>query len=119
MSAHTVSVREVEGVSVVEFQGRLTMGEAVEDFIEAVRKSVEAGRARVVIDLGNVVYIDSSGMGGLMGAASRARAAGGRLKLCSVPEKVMRLFEAGNLQRAFEIYPHEAAALASFRATSA
>lgn len=109
-----ISVREVGAVVVFDVTGRLTMGAAARDLGMKVRQTVEAGRKQVVINLAEVGYIDSSGMGELVSALSAARSAGGQLKLAGVQAKVLRIFEVSNLEQVFEIHPDEAAALASF-----
>jgi bifunctional UDP-N-acetylglucosamine pyrophosphorylase/glucosamine-1-phosphate N-acetyltransferase len=107
--------RDMGNVTVLELSGRLTLGTGVEDFGNKVREIVEAGRRELLVNLTKVAYIDSAGLGALVRAMTTATRSGGRCKLCSVPPKVRILLETAGLHRALEIYPDEAAALASFR----
>ncbi len=113
-SSASVSVREAGPVIVVDVAGRLTMGEPADQLGQKIRQVVEAGGSRVILNLSNVVYVDSSGMGALMAAASTVRAKGGQLKLSGINPKVLRLIEVANLDRVLEMYPHEAEAVESF-----
>ena len=113
----SVTVREVDSVAVFEVSGRLTLGRAAEYFRERIQERVARGSKNVIVSFAHVVYIDSAGLGGLVAAMTTLRAAGGQLKLTSMPAEILRIFEAANLDRAFDIHPHEAAALASFGAS--
>jgi anti-sigma B factor antagonist len=68
----------------------------------------------VLVNLAETTYVDSAGMGELVGAMAALEKTGGQLKLSDVPEKVMALLEVANLRRVLDIHGHEAAALASF-----
>lgn len=110
----TINIREVGPVAVIEVYGRITLGEAAKELGEKIRRAMQTGRKQVLVNLARLDYIDSAGMGELVGAMSSFRSKGGQLKLSGVPDKILRLLETANLQRVFEIHPNEAAALASF-----
>jgi len=114
-----IGVRQVGAVTVIDIAGRLTLGEPVTRLREKIQGSKEAGRNRVLVNLAQTTYIDSSGIGELVGAMAALRTAGGQLKLSGLSQKVLALFEVANLKRALDIHPHEAAALASFTDKSA
>lgn len=113
--AAAIGVRQVGAVTVIDVSGRLTLGEPVSELHEKIHASRQAGRNRVIINLAETTYVDSSGIGELVGTMAALRTAGGQLKLSSISQKVLALFEVANLNRVLDIHPHEAAALASFR----
>ncbi len=110
----TVAMRETAGVTIFDLTGRLTMGEVSRELHKKIHQALGAGRNQVLVNLANVAYIDSTAIGELVAAMTSLRNSGGQLKLSGLPGQVYSLFEAANLHRVFEIYPHEAAALASF-----
>ncbi len=109
-----INVRNVGQVVVIEVSGRLTMGGPASELAERIRQAHEEGHNKVVVSMANLIYIDSSGMGALMSAASSLRSSGAEIKLSGIPPKVLRLLQVSNLDRAFEIHTHEASALDSF-----
>lgn len=114
-----VSSRQVGAVTVFEVPGRLTMGELAGEFAGKVRAALDADHTLLLVDLADVRYIDSTGVGALVGAMSSTRAKGGQFKVCGVPDKVMRLLEATKLAGVLDISPDEPTALASFAASGA
>jgi len=112
-----ITVREVGRVTVFSVSGRITLGDPATQLGQKIRQALEGGRRQLVVNLADVVYIDSAGMGTLVDATMAARKSGGQLKLASIPRKVRDLLEATNLFRVLEVHPDEAAALASFSET--
>jgi bifunctional UDP-N-acetylglucosamine pyrophosphorylase/glucosamine-1-phosphate N-acetyltransferase len=112
-----ITVREVGPVTVFSVSGRITLGDPATQLGQKIRQALEGGRRQLVVNLADVVYIDSAGMGTLVDATMAARKSGGQLKLASIPRKVRDLLEATNLFRVLEVHPDEAAALASFSET--
>jgi anti-sigma B factor antagonist len=104
-------------VTVFSVSGRITLGDPATQLGQKIRQALEGGRRQLVVNLADVVYIDSAGMGTLVDATMAARKSGGQLKLASIPRKVRDLLEATNLFRVLEVHPDEAAALASFSET--
>lgn len=109
-----VIVRGFGDVTVFDIGGRLTLGEPVAQLGQEVRPMIEAGRNKLVLNLTRVTYVDSAGMGALVGILKATREAGGQLKLSGLPLKVRVLLETADLNRVFDIHPDEASALASF-----
>lgn len=109
-----ITIREVGPVSVLNVTGRLTLGGKTKDLGLKVRERIEAGYKKIVINLSGVDYIDSTGIGELVSAASLVRATDGQLKLAGVQTKVLRIFEVAKLGQIFEFHPDEASALARF-----
>ena len=112
-----ITVREVGPVTVFSVSGRITLGDPATQLGQKIRQALEGGRRQLVVNLADVVYIDSAGMGTLVDATMAARKSGGQLKLASIPRKVRDLLEATNLFRVLEVHPDEATALASFSET--
>ena len=95
--------------AVVAVEGRLTATGAPR-LRQSVDDAVAAGRARVVIDMGAVEFIDSSGIGALIGGLKSTRLADGDLRIAAVPETVRRVLKLTNLDRALREYPNAEAA---------
>lgn len=110
-----ISVREAGSVTILDVSGRLTMGNPSEELRRKINESRDAGRKWVLVNLANVVYVDSAGMGELVGAMKMLRNSGGELKLSGMGDRLLTLFAAAKLKHVFEIHSHESAALASFR----
>lgn len=111
-----IQTRLAEKVTVMDISGRVTIGAAASEFSQKLRQIFEGGQNQVLLNLSNVTYMDSSGIGALVAAAALAHSQKGHLKLSNVPVKIMSLLEAARLHRAFEIHPDEATALGSFPA---
>jgi stage II sporulation protein AA (anti-sigma F factor antagonist) len=109
----TVTVRRVDNVSVVELEGNLIMGEPVNAFRGQVYKELESGMKNLAIGLTRVTYIDSSGVGALVGAYVSAVKAEGRCVLFGASARVLSLLRIVRLDAAVEIVGDEATAIAS------
>jgi bifunctional UDP-N-acetylglucosamine pyrophosphorylase/glucosamine-1-phosphate N-acetyltransferase len=112
--AMTTVVREVGSVTVLEVDGRLTLGPPVEALSQEIRRVLEGGSRKLLLNLARLSYVDSAGMGALVSAMKATREHGGQFKLCSIVPKVLTLIETANLNQVFEILPDEASGLASF-----
>ncbi len=114
-----ISIRLVNGISVVDLEGRITLG-ATAALLRGTMKELLAGdQYRILLNLSNVSYIDSSGLGELIGAFSAVSDRGGRLKLANIQPRVDELMRLTKLYSVFDIYDSEAEALRSFRARAA
>jgi anti-sigma B factor antagonist len=115
MSA-TVVIRHVEGITILDVKGRITLGEGGVTLRDAVHEAIKTGTKKLIIDLGGVSYMDSSGLGELTGAAVSAKNAGCDLKLLNLTKKLDDLMQITKLATIFDIYTDEKTALASFSA---
>lgn len=106
--------REVGRVIVLDVSGRITLGEGNVMLREIVRDLAEKGNKNIVLNLGEVVYIDSSGIGELVKAHATIRNQGGVLKLASLNKRVHDLLQMTRLSNVFDIEKDEASALKSF-----
>ncbi len=106
--------RMVDGVAVESMDGRIVLGEESTALREKVKTLLGSGKKKIVLDMANVSYIDSSGLGALVASHTSARAQGATLKLCNLGTKFQEILQVTKLVTVFEVYPSEAAAIASF-----
>lgn len=109
------TTRESNGISIVDLSGRITLGEGSSTIREMVRDLLGKGQKKILLNLADVNYIDSSGLGELVSAFTTVRNQGGELKLLSLNKKVRDLLQITRLYTVFEVFDQEAAAVASFR----
>lgn len=109
-----ISTREVEGVTIVDISGRITLGEETGTLRNLVRDLVSKGKKKIVLNLANVSYIDSSGVGELVGSFTTVRSQGGELKLLNLTKKVHDLLQITKLYTVFDIKDDEFTAVKSF-----
>ena len=110
----STSIRDVAGVTVVDLSGRITLGEASGQIRATVRNLLDSNVSKLVLNLAEVSYIDSSGLGELVSAYTTARSKGCTVKLLHVQAKVQDLLTVTKLYTVFESHTDEAAAIASF-----
>ncbi len=106
--------RQVDAVTIVDLSGRITLGEGSVVLRDTIRDLVSKGRNKILLNLGNVTYIDSSGIGELVSAFTTVRNQGGELKLLNLTKKVHDLLQITKLYTVFDIKDDEAAAVQSF-----
>lgn len=106
--------RQVDGVTIVDLSGRITLGEGSVILRDTIRDLVSKGRNRILLNLGDVTYIDSSGIGELVSAFTSVRNQGGELKLLNLTKKVHDLLQITKLYTVFDIKDDETAAVQSF-----
>ena len=108
-----IDVREVGTVTVVAPRGDVDMAVA-DDVRVRLTELVDRGRSRLVLDLGAVMYIDSSGLGALVAAMKHARAAGGDIKVCALETDVRALFEMTRLNKVLAVHANAQEAIAAW-----
>jgi anti-sigma B factor antagonist len=113
--ALTIASREVDGVSVLDLSGRITLGEGSVQLRDAIRDLIGKGQKSILLNMGDINYIDSSGLGELVSAYTTARNQGAGLKLLKLTQKVHDLLQLTKLYTVFDIFDDEASAIASFR----
>lgn len=109
------TTRDSNGVSVVDLSGRITLGEGSSTIREMVRDLLGKGQKKILLNLADVNYIDSSGLGELVSAFTTVKNQGGELKLLGLNKKIRDLLQITRLYTVFEVFEQEAAAVASFR----
>ena len=107
--------REVGDVAIVDFSGKITLGEGSATLRTTVRELVVAGHRKILLNLGDVDYIDSSGIGELVGAYTTVRSASGELKLMALTKRVKDLIQITRLFTVFDVQADETAAISAFR----
>lgn len=108
------STRQVDGVTIVDLSGRITLGEGSVVLRDTIRDVVGQGNKQILLNLGDVTYIDSSGIGELVSAYTSVRNQGGELKLLNLTKKVHDLLQITKLYTVFDIKDDEAAAISAF-----
>jgi anti-sigma B factor antagonist len=109
------SNRQVSGITVVDLSGRITLGEGSTVLRETVKDLLSKGQRKILLNLGDVTYIDSSGIGELVSAFTSVRNQGGELKLLNLTKKVHDLLQITKLYTVFDIKDDEATAIQSFK----
>ena len=110
-----ISTRQVDGVTVLDMSGRITLGEGSVQLRDGVRDLLAKGQKHILLNLGDVTYIDSSGIGELVSAFTTAKNQGGELKLLNLTRKVHDLLQITKLYTVFDVKDDEASAIASFK----
>ena len=113
-----ITSRTIDGVTVVHCAGRLTLGEESAALRQQVKDLISTSR-QIVLDLGQVTYIDSSGLGTLVALYTSARSAGGNIKLASLNSRSRELLQVTRLYTVFETYDSAEEAARSFSAPAA
>jgi anti-sigma B factor antagonist len=107
---------EVGDVTVLHLQGPITLGEATSRFRNLIHEFLDAGKRNIVLNLGEVYYIDSSGLGELVAAFTTTAHRGGTLKLAKLTKKVQDVVQLTKVYRVFDVFPDEETAVRSFSA---
>jgi anti-sigma B factor antagonist len=115
----TASTRQVGGVTVVDISGRIELGEESAALRDLVSELLNNGHKQILLNLGAVHYIDSSGLGTLVSSFTSARKQGGELKLLNLTDKVTDLMQMTKLYTVFDIKNDEAVAVKSFGQSTA
>jgi anti-sigma B factor antagonist len=105
----------VDGVMLLDMRGRITLGPETEMLRTKLKELHTAGHHHVILNLGEVTYLDSVGLGTLVGAFTSIRNAGGSMKLLHLPRGVQQLLQVTRLSTVFEIYEDLPGAVASFK----
>ena len=109
-----LNTRQVGEVSVVDVAGRITLGEGSSAMRDLLRKMVGEGNKKILLNLGEVSYIDSSGIGELVSGFTTVTNSGGQLKLLNLNKRVKDLLQITKLYTVFDVHEDEASAIRSF-----
>ena len=110
----TTSTRQVSGVTIVDISGRITLGKESATLRELVSELLNNGHKKILFNLAEVSYIDSSGLGHLVSAYTAVRNRGGELKLLHLTKNVHNVMQITKLYTIFDILDDEAVAIKSF-----
>jgi anti-sigma B factor antagonist len=111
----SIKTRAIGDVEVVELGGRITLGEATGKVREAIRDLVSKGHKKILLNLGELKYMDSAGLGEMVGAFTTVTNQGGQLKLVNVTGRALDLLQVTKLTTIFEFYDDEETAVRSFQ----
>jgi anti-sigma B factor antagonist len=111
----SIGTRTVGDVKILDWSGKITLGERTMALRNAVRDIVQGGGKKIILNLADVNYIDSSGVGELVTAFTTVTNSGGRLKLLNLTMKIRQLLAITKLLTVFDVYDNEKAAIDSFK----
>jgi len=114
MSDINISERQAGDVTILDLEGKVTIGEGSVALRGAIRRLLGEGKNKILLNLGKVGYIDSSGIGELVSSFTAVNKEGGSLKLLNLTQKIQDLLAITKLLTVFDVYDAEAEALASF-----
>jgi anti-sigma B factor antagonist len=112
--ALTANTRTVGDVAVVDLDGKITLGENTGLLRDNIRQLLEQGTKKIVLNVAKVGYVDSAGLGELVGIYTTAKNQAAAVKLVNLQKKMTDLLQITKLHTIFEIYDNEQAALSSF-----
>ena len=115
MASLFATTREFSGIAIVDLSGRISLGDGSALLRTTVRGLLDEGRTKIILNLGDVNYIDSSGIGELVSGFTAVRNRGGELKLLNLTKKVHDLLQLTKLFTVFEVYNDESGAVVSFK----
>jgi len=107
-------LRQVDSITVVDMSGRITLGEGCTQLRELIREQLGKGHKSLLLNLADITYIDSSGIGELVSGFTRVSSEGGQLKLLNLTKKVHDLLQITKLYTVFDVHDDEAKAITSF-----
>ena len=109
-----ISHRNHQGITIVYPEGKITLGDGDQELGEAVRTILEQGGRRIVLNLSKVSYLDSSGVGELVGCYTSIKNKGGELRICGMNSRIFGLIKMTSLHSVFEVKDTEEESLAGF-----
>ncbi|HKQ08444.1 MAG TPA: STAS domain-containing protein [Blastocatellia bacterium] len=114
MAQLTINQRQAGDVTILDLSGKITIGEGSVQLREAVKDLLTNGKKKILLNLGDVSYVDSSGIGELVSSYTTTSNQGGQLKLLSLGKKIKDLLMITKLLTVFQTYDDEQEAIASF-----
>ncbi len=108
------SSREIGGVTVIDLDGRITLGDGSALLRDLIHENLDHGRKKLLLNLAGVSYLDSTGLGELVSGYRYAKSQGGELKLLNLSKKVSDLLQITKLYAVFDIHNDETQAVMSF-----
>ena len=109
-----LTIRQVGDVTVIDAAGRITLGEGASTFRDEIKNLAAKGNQKLLLNLGDVSYIDSSGIGELVSGFTTVTNSGGALKLLNLNKRVKDLLQITKLYTVFDVHEDEAGAIRSF-----
>ena len=109
-----ITHRNHQGITIIYPEGKITLGDGDQELGEAVRTILEQGGRRIVLNLSKVSYLDSSGVGELVGCYTSIKNKGGELRICGMNARIFNLITMTSLHSVFEVKETEEEALTGF-----
>ncbi len=110
----TIDTRTVDGVTVLDIHGKITIGEGSAEIRNTVRDLLQAGRKKILLNMEDVSYVDSSGIGEMVSSFTTVTNQGGELKLLHLTKKLRELLAITKLLTVFDSYTDEGEAVSSY-----
>ncbi len=115
MAELNINERQAGDVTVLDMSGKITIGEGSVALRNAIRKLIEGGKKKILLNLSQVSYVDSSGIGEFVASFTAIGREGGQLKLLNLTQKIQDLLAITKLLTVFDTYDDESSALNSFK----
>src|SRR4051812_32128906 len=115
MAELNIKERQAGDITILDMDGKVTIGEGSVALRTAIRRLLEEGKKKILLNLGGVGYIDSSGIGELVSSFTAINKEGGQLKLLNLTQKLQDLLGITKLLTVFDVYDNESDALGSFK----
>jgi anti-sigma B factor antagonist len=115
MAELTITERQAGDVTILDMSGKVTIGDGSVALRNAIRRLLQEGKKKVLLNLAGVGYIDSSGIGELVSSYTTTNKEGGQLKLLNLTQKLQDLLAITKLLTVFDVYNDEGEALGSFK----
>ncbi len=109
-----ITQRDHQGITILYPEGKITLGDGDQELGEAVRTVLEAGSRRIILNLSKVSYLDSSGVGELVGCYTSIKNKGGELRICAMNSRIFNLITMTSLHSVFDVKETEEESLAGF-----
>ena len=115
MAELNIRERQAGDVTILDLEGKITIGEGSVSLRSAIRRLIEEGKKKILLNLAGVGYVDSSGIGELVSSYTTINREGGQLKLLKLTQKIKDLLTITKLLTVFDVYKDESEALNSFK----
>lgn len=113
--AATLTTRQVDDVTIVDAAGRIVMGDSATALQEVLRRLIAENQKKILVNLAGVTFMDSAGIGELVGCYATASRKGTKIKICELTRRVADLMQVTRIYSVLDIYQWEDEALQSFR----
>ena len=110
----TAASRDIGEVTIIDMNGRITLGEGSSLLRDLIREKLSSGRKKIVMNMAEITYLDSTGLGELVSGYRLVKSQGGELKLLNLNKKVSDLLQITKLYTVFDIHTNEGQAVSSF-----
>ena len=114
-----IHIRELPNLVILDLEGRITLGDAASSLRQSVKDLLMKGERRIIMNLEKVQYVDSAGLGELVGIYVTVRNQGGEVKMAGVNPKILGLMQVTKLHTVFDVVSDDSAAIAAFGSVSA